>query len=554
MKPPVQSLLHHSGPAPASAIPLTPVLSMAVWVALLAAAGPAAGQITVNYADGSTVSTAFTPGTNHTLNSLGSGEAVENGVIYGGFFSKTGSGTLTLDGGGHVYHIGVADGTLQLRSNEITTNEGASIGSSKKAELVVTGPGAVLNGSNGSSMRVGTNNGGGSLRIEAGGTVNTLSGTIGRNSTGTALVTGAGSIWWAGLGLTVGSGLAGRGELTVADGGTLITGDTMMTNGSGTSASATVTGAGSKWTITRSFFVGSNGQARLAIENGGTVISAGDLILGWVDGTGEAAVSGAGSLLETPGVMVGDHSGRGILTIADGGTVVTGFAGTGSGNGKLHLDHGTLRATADSSDFLFGYQPGNVLIGNGGVFVDTQVHTIAFANSLQNEAGANGGLTKQGAGVLKLSGQNTWTGDTVVEAGTLQLSENGSLLFMVTDGDATQVAGGGSAVFDGVFKLDLDGVTGGGMMEWTLVDKVSLGSVTFGSGFTISDISGVHSFSEAGGQWSSSDGLWSFNEGTGILSLTAVPEPSSALLALLGAAGAAGLWRRRRITPSRRRS
>ncbi len=38
-----------------------------------------------------------------------------------------------------------------------------------------------------------------------------------------------------------------------------------------------------------------------------------------------------------------------------------------------------------------------------------------------------GGLTKQGAGIFTLSGTNTYTGDTTVSAGTLELSGSSAI-------------------------------------------------------------------------------------------------------------------------------
>ena len=62
------------------------------------------------------------------------------------------------------------------------------------------------------------------------------------------------------------------------------------------------------------------------------------------------------------------------------------------------------------------------------------------------------------------------------------------------------------------------------------------------------DNAGALSFSNNGsGLWTSNNGLWSFDQSTGQLALSAVPEPSAfAALAGLGALGLASQRRRRR--------
>jgi autotransporter-associated beta strand protein len=182
-------------------------------------------------------------------------------------------------------------------------------------------------------------------------------------------------------------------------------------------------------------------------------------------------------------------------------------AGTGTINSTVTLNGGLLNLTGHN------------------ISVDTfNAQSGTLSNVAQFNSGAN--LIKTTAGTLILDGANTYTGSTLVNAGTVLLADNASLTFYIgATGVNNSFQGTGVLNLDGDFVFDLAGAASVG--SWTIVDVASL-TETYGSTFT------VQGFTEtSSGVWES--GGYTFTEATGIL--TAVPEPSISLLAAFGLAG-----------------
>ena len=116
------------------------------------------------------------------------------------------------------------------------------------------------------------------------------------------------------------------------------------------------------------------------------------------------------------------------------------------------LPGGTAKSLADSNASLY-------VSTNGAVFSTASANGGSYAVSvaLQHDpalAGADGGLLKVGAGTLVLSGANTYTGPTVVEAGTLTVLNDAALsdATVVRKGALLDLGGGrtiGSLTGDG---------------------------------------------------------------------------------------------------------
>ncbi len=225
-----------------------------------------------------------------------------------------------------------------------------------------------------------------------------------------------------------------------------------------------------------------------------------------------------------------------------GNNLVVNFGGSGA-----ELTWGTTAGFVGATHTLYlGHE-----LSNGTVDFQNAINFNAADRTIQVDAGAtnlgggsdailsgvlsNGGLIKTGDGQLELTAQNTYRGNTVINAGTLLVAEDARLEFEILgSGVNNSISGTGSLLLDGEIFFDLD--TAAAVGSWMIVDVDTL-SVDYGSTFT------VVGFTETlpdSGIWQFED--YTFTESTGLL--TAVPEPSAAALFL--AAGAVLLRRRRR--------
>ena len=132
-----------------------------------------------------------------------------------------------------------------------------------------------------------------------------------------------------------------------------------------------------------------------------------------------------------------------------------------------------------------------------------------------------GGLTKNGAGTLTLSGANTYTGDTVVNTGTLVLADAaGGLKFKIgANGVNNKIRGTGSVILGGIFTLDLSGAAAVVGNSWTLVDVTNL-TESYTSSFSIAGTG----WAESANVWTKTDDvdpgkIWKYTEATGVLAL-----------------------------------
>jgi outer membrane autotransporter protein len=291
-------------------------------------------------------------------------------------------------------------------------------------------------------------NGAGMLAIQSGGTLADSLGTIGNlpGSSGTVMVTGPGSNW-SNAGSVVVGGL-GTGNLTIQDGGVVNSGGGGSVGlAAGSTGTVMVTGAGSIWNNIsfglNGLNIGSFGTGSLVVANGGMVtnITGSAANIGQGAGShGTATVTGAGSSwINIPAVNIG-NLGTGTLTIAEGGVVAaptvaiatnagsTGTLNIGAGAGSPAVAPGTLSAPSvafgagtgtinfnhTSADYFFAL----AISGNGIVNVLAGTTTLIAANSYS-------GSTNVFAGTLRAGAPNLFSPNspvTVASRGTLDLN------------------------------------------------------------------------------------------------------------------------------------
>lgn len=193
---------------------------------------------------------------------------------------------------------------------------------------------------------------------------------------------------------------------------------------------------------------------------------------------GQRAIGASGS---TTGTL---NLNGGTLTITTTGTAI-GTAGTG-GVSNLNMDGITLKAGASSSAWITGLTSAKVRAG--GVTFDSNGFDIAVPQALLADAGSpGGGLTKQGAGTLALTGANTYTGATVISGGTLIVGPSGT----INSGSAVSIGAGTLQYNNSTTALNLAPTftgTGGGLGGTGVITPAV--TITSGNALAPGDFSG----------------------------------------------------------------
>lgn len=427
---------------------------------------------------------------NITFNTVGARSY--SGVIYDlgspvGSLTKIGSGTLTLTGA-NAYRGGtmVSAGTLALGGNGRLFSDGAvtvvagatfNLGGYAQGVGALAGAGTVQLGTGG-ALTVGNGNASSSYAGEIAG-----GGSLTKAGTGTLTLTGANSFSGGttinGGTLQIGDG-AGTGSLV----GTVVNNATLAFDRAGSLTFAgdiTGTGALTKDGTGTLILTGAAGHT------GGTTISGGSLQIGDSGATGSIS----GNILNNGALSfkrandltyAGVVSGSGSLTQAGSGTLT--LTGTNSYSGGTTVNNGgTLRIGND------GTNDGSVsgTIANDGMLEFDNLNTANFAGAIFG----TGALRKLGGNTLTLSGASSYSGPTVITAGTLRLGGNDRLN---TSGNVSVASG---ASFDlGGYSQGIGELSGAGEVKLGSGGALSAGKTT-SSTFT-GIISGSGSLTKTG--------------------------------------------------------
>jgi filamentous hemagglutinin family protein len=335
--------------------------------------------------------------------------------------------------------------------------------------------------------------------------------------------------------------LAGTGALTKTTAGTVIL------SGMNTYTGVTTINAGnlSVATIGNGGAAGNLGAATSAAAN--LVLGGGDLEYTGVTASTDRAftlTAGTTSLIEvidlTANLTMSGASAAttGALTVYGGGTLtLTGAnqytgattvglgtsVGTLSVNGAAIADTSAVTVDSGSTFNLTGSETIGSLAGAGNVTLNANTLTAGGDNtstSYSGVASGTGGLIKAGTGTLTLSGVNTYTGATTINAGTV--SVNGTAL---ADTSAVAVASG--ATFDLTGNETIGSLAGAGNVT------LNANTLTAGGDNTSTTYSGVAS--GTGGLTKAGSGTFTVSGASTYSGLTTV----SAGTLKLGAAGGA---------------
>ncbi|NCV52884.1 MAG: hypothetical protein EBW65_10380, partial [Gammaproteobacteria bacterium] len=348
-----------------------------------------------------TTTASFTLGTNKGITMTGTG-TINTGaytLTYGGVttgsgnLTKTGSGTLSLGGAnGHTGDLIISQGTATI-TGTLSDSTDVSVSS-----------GAVYD-------------------VDATDTINSLSGAGNVEiASGQTLTTGdAGSDTISGV-------ISGAGNLTKAGAGTLTLSGTNTFSGDLTISAGTVT------------MTGTLADTVDVINSGTYDVDTSDTIQSL---SGSGAVQIADSVTLTTGdagddTISGVISGAGHLTKAGAGTLT--LSGTNTFSGDLTISAGTVTMTGTLADTVDVINSGTYdvdasdtiqsLSGSGAVEIATGV-TLTFGDAndktVSGVISGAGNLIKQGSGTQTLSGTNTFTGKTTINAGTISISADAGL-------------------------------------------------------------------------------------------------------------------------------
>jgi autotransporter-associated beta strand protein len=191
--------------------------------------------------------------------------------------------------------------------------------------------------------------------------------------------------------------------------------------------------------------IGNSAGAGTVNVNGGELYSWGNAVIG-NSANGTVNINGNGSFVGNNVTICNAANINGTVNL-NGGTMTAGIiyktSSGANGTATFNFNGGTLIAAGSHAPDMFGLDA--VVVKSGGAIINTAGYSITFSNAL-TDGGGGGGLTKNGLGTLILLGTNTYTGATLINAGTITLGAgavNASIL-----GNTPEISIAGGATFN----------------------------------------------------------------------------------------------------------
>jgi autotransporter-associated beta strand protein len=376
------------------------------------------------------------------------------------------------------------------------------------AAITQTGPTTITKSGSGTMLLTGANDYSGGTAVNDG--VLRVGDGTSPNSLGSGPVTNNASlVLHPAANLTLDQTISGSGSLTKTGSATLTltgpntyTGDTIvdggtleLLNNSGSVVNATVTNAGFEspdFTPGNWSYLANDGIVAWSIASGGIASGASPWVATAPEGDQAGYIQLNGSISQT-------------ITVNQDGEYAVRFQ-TANRPGYAASD---LTVSIDAT------QVGSwsaAQLASGGVFASRVSNPINLT-----------------AGTYTLTFTGTGSGDTATAIDAVSVTKpavlnNGQLTFRPgANGVSNKITGTGAASLNGRFDLDLSAAAIADGNSWTLVDHATLAE-GYGSDFFVT--SNLGTFGNNAGVWSLEEGdnTWSFDTGTGVLSLAVEPS------------------------------
>jgi len=446
-----------------------------------------------------------------TFNTVGSGvTSTWSGVITGGVatdgLTKNGSGTLTLTGANtYLGATTINTGTLVI---DAETRLGTTPASYDAAHLTLAGATLRTTATTSISANRGVTlgSGGGTFEVDPSSTLTIASiiaetagpSTLTKTGTGTLKLTGANSYTGAtdisagvlnlqhalGLGTSAAGTTVASGATLQLQGGITVAAEALTLNGTGVSSNGAlrnISGAntfGGAITLGSASEIQADSASTLTLSGGITGAfsltfdGAGNTTVSGVIGTGALIKNGSGTL-----TLSGNNTYAGGTTL-NAGTLALGASSRLANTGSVTVAGGTFDVGAFSDTVgAVTFQSGSIT-GTTGVLTGSSY--ALQSGSVSAILGGTGALTKSTSGTVTLSGANTYSGGTTLNAGILAVSADTHL------GGAT----GGLTFTGGTLQL-------GASFDTARTVAASTGSGTIDTNGFNSTLSGVLSGSTA---------------------------------------------------------